>query len=297
MEHVTYMPKEAKRDKERLTILKFVLFVFNFLVFSMACLLLGVAIWMGVDRNFMTFIIGNNLYAAAVFIVLACGGVIFFISFVGCCGVVLEKSRWLAIYFVFLVVIFLFLIIAGILAAIFHNQIGDKVKSTMSDTLINSYGVNFESKSNRDITDAWDKAQERLMCCAVENNGWYLYRQSQWYQQFGSQVDRPLTYQDQEQRPYVPQSCCVKDKLWRYVNLDVCQTWRLGPPGSPVDGAINRALFYTGCFDAGVVYLKAHASVLIGLAFAIAIMLIVGIVLSALIIIRLRKQTTDKATR
>jgi len=33
------------------------------------------------------------------------------------------------------------------------------------------------------------------MCCGVETNGWYLYRQSQWYQQFGSQVDRPVTYQ------------------------------------------------------------------------------------------------------
>jgi hypothetical protein len=32
----------------------------------------------------------------------------------------------------------------------------------MSSSLINSYGVNFESKTNRDITDAWDKAQERV---------------------------------------------------------------------------------------------------------------------------------------
>jgi hypothetical protein len=63
----------------------------------MACLLLGVSIWMGVDRNFMTFIIGNHLYAAAVFIVLGCGGIIFFISFLGCCGVVLDKSRMLVV--------------------------------------------------------------------------------------------------------------------------------------------------------------------------------------------------------
>jgi len=49
---------------------------------------------------------------------------------------------------------------------------------------------------------------------------------------------------DQEKRPYIPQSCCVKDRLWRYVNLDVCQRWRLGPPGSPVDGAINHAVYY-----------------------------------------------------
>lgn len=48
----------------------------------------------------------------------------------------------------------------------------------------------------------------------------------------------------EDQRPYVPQSCCVKDRFWRYINLPVCQKWRLGPPGSPVDGALNRALYY-----------------------------------------------------
>ena len=41
-------------------------------------------------------------------------------------------------------------------------QIGDHVKSTMSASLSDSYGVEFESHTNRAITDAWDKAQERV---------------------------------------------------------------------------------------------------------------------------------------
>jgi len=56
-----------------------------------ACVLLGVSIWMSIDRNFMSIITGNNLYAAAVFIVLSSGGIIFFVSFLGCCGVVKEQ--------------------------------------------------------------------------------------------------------------------------------------------------------------------------------------------------------------
>jgi len=47
---------------------------------------------MAVDRNFMTYIIGNNLYAASVFIVLGSGAIIFFVSFLGCCGVVKEQQ-------------------------------------------------------------------------------------------------------------------------------------------------------------------------------------------------------------
>lgn len=291
------MPKEAKKEKEKMDILKYTLFAYNFFVFMVGCMLLGVAIWMGVDRNFMTFIIGNNLYAGAVFIVLACGAIIFFLSFLGCCGVVLDRVGMLAIYFILMCFIAVLLFIGGILAIVFHSQIGDSVKSTMSDTLVKSYGVNFESATNRAITDAWDKAQERLKCCAVDSNGWYLYRKSEWFKDFGARQEQQVTYEDQDQRPYVPQSCCVKDKLWRYVNLNVCQKWRMGPPGSPRDGAINRALYYTGCFDAGVIYLKDNSAVLIGLAIAFSIMLVVGIVLSALIILSLHKDRSNKRNR
>lgn len=48
----------------------------------------------------------------------------------------------------------------------------------------------------------------------------------------------------EDQKPYVPQSCCVRDRFYRYVNREVCQKWRFGPPGSPDDGAINRAVYY-----------------------------------------------------
>jgi len=35
----------------------------------------------------------------------------------------------------------------------------------------------------------------QLMCCGVETNGWHLYRQSQWFQQFGARDDDPMTYE------------------------------------------------------------------------------------------------------
>ena len=44
-------------------------------------------------------------------------------------------------------------------------------------------------------------------------------------------------------KPYVPRSCCVRDRFHRYINQEVCQKWRLGPPAQP-EGAINRALYY-----------------------------------------------------
>jgi len=35
----------------------------------------------------------------------------------------------------------------------------------------------------------------QLMCCAVESNGWHLYRESEWFRQFGARDDDPMTYE------------------------------------------------------------------------------------------------------
>lgn len=296
MEHITYAPKEEKKTKESLQLLKYFLFTYNLLIFMCGCVLLAIGIWLAVDRNFLTTIIGNDLYAAAVFLILAGGGIIFIISFFGCCGAIMDSLCLLGVFFIVLCVITAALLIGGICAIVFRTQIGDKVRQTMSDTLVNHYGVDYQNERNRAVTDAWDMAQERLQCCAVSTKGWDLYRKSQWFKNFGALEDRQLTYEE-ESRPYVPQSCCVKDVFWRYINEDVCQKWRIGPPGAPVDGAINRALYYNGCYDAGVNYLMANAVILIGLGIAMAILLVVGIIVSALIIITLFRQPKKIPTK
>lgn len=63
----------------------------------LGCVLLGIGIWMAVDRNFLTVIIGNNLYAASIYIMLSCGALIFIFTVLGCCAVVTEDICWLAV--------------------------------------------------------------------------------------------------------------------------------------------------------------------------------------------------------
>jgi len=47
-----------------------------------------------------------------------------------------------------------------------------------------------------------------------------------------------------EQKPYVPESCCVTDTYYRVLNVDICQKWKLGPPGTLAKGAYNHGLNY-----------------------------------------------------
>lgn len=51
-------------------------------------------------------------------------------------------------------------------------------------------------------------------------------------------------YYAENDRPMVPPSCCVKDQYGKYINLQKCQTWQLGPPKLASGPTLNEALFY-----------------------------------------------------
>ena len=39
----------------------------------------------------------------------------------------------------------------------------------MADTLKNHYGVNFNERFNRLVTNSWDRAQERVGCKSIDH--------------------------------------------------------------------------------------------------------------------------------
>jgi len=47
----------------------------------------------------------------------------------------------------------------------------------------------------------------QLMCCAVESNGWHLYRGSEWFKQFGARDDDPMTYEGDARQLYCVVTC------------------------------------------------------------------------------------------
>ena len=65
-----------------------------------ACTLLGIGIWMAVDRAFMATITGEPLYAVAIYIMLAGAAIMFIIAFLACCGAISENKLmlWIVSY-------------------------------------------------------------------------------------------------------------------------------------------------------------------------------------------------------
>ena len=120
-------------------------------------------------------------------------------------------------------------------------------KKTMSYSLKNLYG------RFRIPTDAWNATQDKLRCCAVENEGWQEYQDSYWDRLTNADVrdrNRKLVTWNPFYR-FVPQSCCRKlmDPLLKWIpskdyhNVARCQHWQFGPPTHKI-GAFNDAIYY-----------------------------------------------------
>lgn len=62
---------------------------------------MGIGIWIIVDRNFMSAILGTDLMTAAAFLIIVGGAIVTVISLLGCMGAFLENKILLLIVSVY----------------------------------------------------------------------------------------------------------------------------------------------------------------------------------------------------
>ncbi|KAH3889485.1 hypothetical protein DPMN_013542 [Dreissena polymorpha] len=166
---------------------------------------------------------------------------------------------------------------AAISAAVLRENVEDNIKEDMKYSIITQYGNNLHiDDSNKDITESWDMLQQRLRCCAVNDEGWGLYQESNWFYEH-SYI----------QREFVPPSCCVyENRVGQYLNLQKCQSFAFGPPRMQT-GAQNNALHYRGCYSAAREIVIKQANLVIGIVFSFCVFLITGVVVGVLFIRKL----------
>ncbi|XP_064607508.1 CD151 antigen-like [Liolophura sinensis] len=221
--------------------MKWSLFGFNCLVLVSGCLLLVIGIITRVNQTGLSQIsavIGNHLYSTSSIILIVCGCVV--VSFFGCCGAIKEVRCMLAAFFILLLLIFVGLIIGGILAYAFRNDLEKYAKQNMYKTLNTSYGMPDQGTT----TEAWNSIQQLFSCCGVEGNinsstSWAYYKlNTEWFKQ------------QKETPQYVPNSCCKSQEKYeknRCVGLEdphLAPNW--GPPVSKQH--FNEQLHTHGCF-------------------------------------------------
>ncbi|KAF6030655.1 hypothetical protein EB796_011062 [Bugula neritina] len=196
----------------------------------------------------------------------------------------------LFIYFGINLVVVILAVIAGCVAAAFHGEIGSIVKSNMNETLITRYRNNTHNTTlNRIVTQAWDRMQVRLNCCAVEDEGWEVYQQSSWYQY------KLHNNYEISKIELVPESCCRRATYdWeRIINQRICQTTQGGPPKTS-QGSPNHFLNYDGCYNAAKKALSELIWFVFGFGFVLAALIIGGMVSAICLAKKIKKAQKEK---
>ncbi|KAK3104161.1 hypothetical protein FSP39_024917 [Pinctada imbricata] len=227
----------------------------------------------------------------------------------------MKNGPILSIYIVCLILIFLLMFAAGIVAALFQGQLESTTKTNMQSAIKNNYGNNIASSSeNKRITESWDFFQNRLQCCAVEDYGYTLYRQSHWFSQTNPNVRIQVTGVQSvyNQNPsyntgtnyntnygyhnpdhvvqFIPESCCKNQGTFKTGDWKrFCQSNKFGPPAIVGQRHNNYAMNFKGCYTAAKEFVKDSGAIIIALGFLFAALLVLALVLSIAFWLLLRK--------
>eukprot|EP00090_Calanus_glacialis_P006342 TRINITY_DN14954_c0_g1_i3.p1 TRINITY_DN14954_c0_g1~~TRINITY_DN14954_c0_g1_i3.p1 ORF type:complete len:274 (-),score=57.68 TRINITY_DN14954_c0_g1_i3:40-861(-) len=235
---------------------KYFLFVTNLLIFVLSCVILGLGIWVLVDRSsFLDLLDETNasvpIYNSAVILILIVSISSIFISFFGCCGAYKESKCMLGTYFVLILALLVLITVGAIIGT--AQGVG-KLTSPFLDTL-----SKYDSSRSTAIETTWDQIQTDMECCGVNwPKDWMDYNTLYQGDSFAVAGDSYLMAK-------VPQSCCAAA-----VDQDLCMV-------TPT--AANGA-FVQGCFALVQSQIEHHVTVLGGVSIAVIVIMVLNLFLS-----------------
>ncbi|CAL8126394.1 unnamed protein product [Orchesella dallaii] len=163
-------------------IVKFLMFLFNF-VFVVGGVLMvtfGVLVFTGYQgfQDEYAHVVKVDSFKAPPIILIAVGAAVFFIAFMGCCGVLRENNCMMMTYAVFLTIILLVQVGLAVAAGLYEDELREVLQKGMGKS-IDKYG------QQKEVKEAWDAMQSKLKCCGSDK------------------------YTDWSKHGPVPESCCI----------------------------------------------------------------------------------------
>lgn len=157
--------------------MKFSLICMNIFTFLGGAVALGLGLWVWIDRSFSHPLMSNNLFIASLAVVVVMGAAVMLLSFLGCCGAVMEVKCMLLTYYILLFIIFVLMLVGGILQFVYREQVSSNLVRGMH-AAIPYYGVRPE------YTKTWDDTHSLMQCCGVKG--------------------------PEDWNSYLPESCCLE---------------------------------------------------------------------------------------
>jgi len=189
-----------------LSLVKYLLFLTNFLIFALGVACLGVSIFALVDGSALQDLLSSiddsisiQIYSAAAIVVIVFSSVVVLISFLGCCGAIKENKCMLMTYIIFVILTVIALIAAAVLG--FTQDLESALKKPLLDSM-----ENYGKDNSTTITESWDQLQTEFECCGVNNYTDWAIENSAF-----AGADK------------VPASCCNFNSTWTDTQVKSCQ--------------------------------------------------------------------------
>ncbi|CAL8405412.1 unnamed protein product [Arctogadus glacialis] len=247
-------------------VVKYTLFLFNMIFWVIALVMVAIGVYARVSKHAETVMASLSVDPAM--LLMAVGVLMFLITFCGCVGSLRENICLLQIFCVFLILIFLLQLTAGILGFIFSDKARAKVTELINDAVIHY-------RDDLDLQNLIDYGQREFGCC-----GGTAFTDWQHNVYFNCTPENRS-----RERCSVPYSCCLVSKDQAVINT-MCGS------GLQLQNFLEAAeLIHTnGCIDKLVDWIHSNLFLLGGVALGLAIPQLVGIMLSQIMINQIREQ-------
>ncbi|XP_003970169.1 tetraspanin-6 [Takifugu rubripes] len=233
-------PSRRLQTKPVITCLKTFLISYSLIFWFTGVILLAVGVWGKVSLE-SYFSLASEESTNAPYVLIGTGAAIIIFGLFGCFATCRGSPWMLKLYAMFLTLMFLAELVAGISGFIFRHEIKAKLKVAFKNDLM-SYN---SSDSSRSVVDT---IQQSLYCCGVKN--------------FTDWSETPY-FQDKG----IPTSCCrdpTKCSPETLKDLDKAAT----------------EVYTTGCFTLVTNVMEANLGIIAGISFGIAFFQLIGIFLS-----------------
>jgi len=221
----------------------------NIISFVCCLLVVSIGIWTLASKSFLSGLLTDRLFLSCAYLQVAAGLLCLANSLFGCYSAYKEVKSLLLVYTTVSLLVFTVLVIGGVLAYIFRHQVQDNLKAQLVHDL-----RSYDPHSSTLVTRSWDQTQQQLECCGLKTvqvkKTWEVWR-----------YNTLLNPGPSLESIAVPQSCCEESLL-------PCTQERIWPGD---------------CYHKGMEFLQDHSRLMGGVTLAVAVTMVFGIFLSAVL--------------
>jgi len=260
-------------------LVKYTLFATNLLIFILGVAVLGLGIWVVVDKPSFFGILedatkvcdGNatceegmkssiSLYASASYILIVISALIVIIAFFGCCGAYKENKCMLGTYFTIILALFIAMVVGAVLG--YSGNLEDNIKNPLESAL-NKYDDKPGDNTHKAALKAvWNEVQKELKCCGVNNVTDWTQNPDKDQFHFTAPVNKP-------------EGCCQIGRNGEDLSTTektACRASVESPPGDKY--------YFEGCYTAMKNQVEDNQNILVGVAIGVVVLMFLNMLFS-----------------